>query len=164
MASYTFPGNAQGWTGMTWTGVDGSPGLGCLERESASFGGASIGSLSIPVIAGQPLSFRVRVIAGAEDDTGSIVCTLTASDGVGPLGVATNTITIPSLPYDSNWQIISGVFTGSSTVTQLAVTFSPSVETLEAIQRLDNVYVAESEGINYTLTRSAGGIPGSVAI
>ena len=165
MANYTFPLNAQGWddAGMPWDVANGSPLSGCLHGVGSNSHGAGIDGLSIAVVEDDPVSFRARIVA-EEGDLGNVTVKLEAFDTGLDLADLSAVRSITEFPYDSGWFIVSGTLGGSGTVDTLQFTATSTSDGMNYDCYLDTVFVAESEGIDYALTRSAGGMPGAVAI
>ena len=166
MANYTFPSNSQGWDEavMPWTIADGSPSLGCLRGAGGGSFSTGLSELSIPVAVDDPISCRVRFTAAEDANPGTLRARLRAQELGGDLADIIEERSVLTLPYDSGWFIVSGVFTGTGTVDALAFNaHAVEAETTFDVA-FDFVYVAESPPGGFTFTRSAGGVPGAVAI
>lgn len=147
MTNYLFTGNEQGWSvdDYDWTGVEGSPGLGCLF-SSANDSVTSITGLSIPIVEGDPFSCRARVTHdGIDGLDGEVTITFTL---LGPPDIDTvsgpYTIT-QGLASDTGWFVINGISEVSQEIT--GVQFRASGNNVDVIftAYVDSVYVAETE-------------------
>jgi hypothetical protein len=150
MVNYNFGLSAEGWSGMTWEVSVGSPlggalvaGFGTPTNDfGVNSGGASIGSLSIPVALDDPFSFRVRVINDdGSGDSGDVTVSLTAN---GTYQVSDQFSIVSGVPFDSGWVYLSDVFPGSDTITDLAFAATASEPGVLFAVYFDSVYVAES--------------------
>jgi hypothetical protein len=166
VANYQFTITAEGWSvsGSPASGVfvydtlNGNP-AGCLAGliDDGNAASTSKGSLSLPVLTGDPMSIRVRAVL-ASGETGNISGTL--NTGLGQIGWS---FVVAAVPYDSGWTLFSDTIDSDGTVTTL--TFEAATDiTQEVTIYLDNVYVSESPASPFGFTRNAGGIPGSVMV
>lgn len=172
MASWGFNANVEGWVAETWLDTDGVGGLGCLYAAVVSEPTFARLSLSVPVAAADPYSAWVKVEATPENTTGGTVDVWIEAEatGAGLVSSPITTLTIPPADpqtYSSGWFKKALAFAGVDTVTNIYIKFHTldEVNTFNAFA--DAVYLAETDplgSLNYTLTRSAGGVPGSVAI
>lgn len=166
MANYTFPLSAQGWDDaqMAWDGANGSPLSGCLHTdEFTNSHGTGITGLAIAALEDDPVSFRCRIVA-EEGDVGTVTVRLTVEDTGADIATIDTTRDIDAFPYDSGWFIVSGTFDSSGDVDTISFAATASGDGMVYDCYFDTVFVAESEGIDYDLTRSAGGMPGAVAV
>ena len=164
MTSWLFTSDAEGWT----TGVgtfqwNASEGIvpGCLWINNA--GGDETTSVSFapatPSI-GDPVSFWARVTANTPESTPSDNMLMQISTGFDLFEHLFEADGI--LGYDSGWVRISGAITTTDAISSLQIIASAISGGLDVY--IDKVYFRESDGLTYAFTRSAGGVPGSVAI
>lgn len=159
MTQYTFSSGAEGWagTGFAWTGSEGSPLLGCMARVT-TFTNASVASpaVSIPVTAGQPISFRFKM-AGTANANNAIA--MTVKEG----GVTIGLINIPNgddIPFvdggtSSGWLLQSGTINTSGTADLVGVTVgNGSVNGISSVF-VDSIFVAETQ-VDIPQTRYLG--------
>lgn len=164
MTQYTFDATAEGWdtADMAWNGVDGSPSAGCMRKTSGTpfkTAETQLGSLSIPVTAGAPLSFRVR-IKGTVDQT--VTGAAFVAQGGGLLGSAlSGNIIITG--GDTGWMTVSGTLDSDGTVDTLIMRVG-SVDDEPAGITFAAFDTASIDEAPTGLTHSAGGIPGSVLL
>jgi hypothetical protein len=141
MTHYNFDSGVEGWagTGFAWTGADGSPTAGCLNR-AGSFGTAlvSIGGLSIDVSAGFHMEYWVKY-AGVLNPIGGGAVYLRAYDSG---GTALATVSLASFA-EGVWT--QGLFDFGVTTTPIATLEMAAVGSANTLTSLsfDSVYVAE---------------------
>lgn len=161
MANYTFSINEQGWdtSSFSWTNTDGSPGLGCLvagDPDGVTNVGTSL-AVSTAVSSGDPISFRVRILANS-GDLGTVYCTLSADSSV-----LAELVSITALPFDSGWLTVSGTMTTTETVDTFSFA-AAAADGIIFIVYLDSIYIAEAPPGAEGYRHSAGGIPGAVLV
>lgn len=162
MTFWFFAASAESWTtssaNFEYDAVNGiAPG--CLFANDSS----AVSELTIastPVLIGEPASLWIRLKANnPELPVGDI--DLTFSIG-GLTAILYSFIPGETLDYDSGWVRVAGVIAANEDVTLLQI----AVDGIggNCLIYVDSVFFLESDGISYGFTRSAGGIPGAVAI
>jgi hypothetical protein len=159
LTHYTFNSNAEGFTGtdFAWNGAEGSPLLGCLARTT-TFTNASVASpaVSIPVTAGDPISFRFRMDGTA---SGFNTVAMSVKQGGVPLGL----IDIPNgddIPFvdggtSSGWLLRAGTVHTSGTVDLVGVVFGNGSPNGISAAYVDSIFVAETQ-VDVAETRYLG--------
>lgn len=172
MTSWLFDSNLEGWSmtagnapAIAWNGANGSPFPGCIFADGSvtpfKYLEVSLTGLSIPVLIGDPLSFRVRLTGSNPGGN----CAFPVYNG-GFLGSAFNASNPPFVGGDTGWVEVTGTISSNGTVAAvyLRVGTPLGIDTLTGVY-LDSIYLAESPpGGPFDLARSAGGIPGSVMV
>lgn len=159
MTSWTFDSDMEGWTNLiggvfTWNAA-GYSGGGVKGNNVQDGRGIQIDIASTPVITGDPLSFRCRVI-GEGDIEDDVRMTMVTSGG-------SCEHTFPSdgvVDYDSGWVLISGTMITDTDVDHIDIEvhgFSINV----ADVYIDDVFFLETEA-DAGYTHSSGGIPGAI--
>ena len=169
MPSWGFNADAQGWTG-DWIDTDGVGGLGCLTYGIVSNPEFRSDLISVPVALNDPFSAWVKLVSTEYTIQGGVVEVSIVAAGSPGASSTPVILTIPAADpqtYDSGWFKISAVFPGADTILEVQVIFSNDDETITFYPFVDAVYLAETDplgSLNYTLTRSAGGVPGAVMV
>lgn len=148
MTQYTFSSGAEGFAGtdFAWTGSEGSPLLGCMARVTpiTVTGGIANSSVSIPVTAGDPISFRFRMdgTAAANND---IVFSV-QQGGVGVIGsVSVAGADIPFADGSSGWLLRAGTISTGGTADALVVNAGDGSPGGIAALYIDSIFVAETQ-------------------
>lgn len=169
MSFYTFDSTMQGWSGGLWVWDAAGYFTGCLlATVGSSETSVGIGDLSTPCTVGDNISFRMRATAFQEGaaPVGDLTVTLAVGGTGGEtviLGEVSRTINGEGVTdYDSGWLFVAGEITDTGTITSVSITTIGDEDIIYDLY-IDNVYVAESEAGSFDFTRSAGGIPGSLA-
>ena len=160
MAQWLFTSNRQGWGAddSVWTSDEGRP-AGCV------IGSVDVSGLSTSVTPSSPCSFWARIVWDAAPEE------LTTPENIDVTLVSNGDFvnisggrTISSVPYDSGWFKVFGNAADTGTVTALGLNVATDSPDWPGLVYFDSVYVAETEAGGWGLTRSAGGIPGTVLI
>ena len=164
MTSWTFAAGAESWTtpggSFQWNATEGIV-PGCLWVNNA--GGDEVTELTIsPVtpVMDDPFSLWARVTANTPESTPNDNMTIQFAFGANGASHLFEADGI--LGYDSGWVRIAGVVTNDSEVTLLQIAAQALTGGLDVY--IDNVFFLESDGLSYGFPRSAGGVPGSIAI
>lgn len=172
MPSWGFNANVEGWVAGAWLDTDGVGGLGCLYADVVTEPTFARLSLAVAVAADDPYSAWVKVEAYEGNVTGGTVDVWIEAEAAGA-GLVSSTVTTLTIPpadpqtYSSGWFRKALAFAGVDTVDNIYVKFHTLDEENSFNAFADAVYLAETDplgSLNYTLTRSAGGVPGSVEI
>ncbi len=154
MANWKFDSNAEGWTnsyGMGWSGFDGSPAPGCMLRNTPGtpfdYVEATLTGLSIPVQAGDNISFRARVKGEWSGGFVSGVAFVGSNAINGFVGSAFKTAAEIDLSSgDSGWITVTGTITNTDTIDTLTVRIGdPLGDDTLTFAAFDNLFVAEVE-------------------
>jgi hypothetical protein len=103
------------------------------------------------VVDGDPVQFRYRVVS-VGGDFGYFNMNL-ASGGI-IFNVGEQSEVPAEFPFDSGWVLVTGNVSGSGTVTSLTLSSGAQSDGVAGTVYFDSVYVAESPGVTFGLTRN----------